>query len=200
MPAAKSRAPVRLSAEAQVFVVLRLACFEHASVVKDEVKERFGCDISLQALEHYDPDTRAGRSLSAKLKRLFVETRAAFIRDSSRIGIAHRNVRLRRLERVEAHLLGYARRYDDRGAHVVAAQMLDRVRAVSEQAAKEMGGVFTNHHVLETADPAGCIAELLGMSRDDVLAAMAPAAPQEPRTPSALRRTDFVTAQRRRSA
>lgn len=116
-------------------IVQALACFDTPSQVAREVNAEYGLSVSPQQCETYDPTKRNGARLSKKFCELFEATRAAFLNDTSRIGIAHRAVRLRKLDRA----VGLA---EDRGNIPLMAQLL-------EQAAKESGDAFTNKHRLE---------------------------------------------------
>ena len=120
--------------DVKVFIVQRLACWDTPSQVAASVKEEFGIDIPRQNIHRYDPTVKAGADLSKKLKTLFEETREAFTTDTATIGIAHKSVRLRALDRM-------ARSAESRGTILGAAALL-------EQAAKECGGSFTNKHEL----------------------------------------------------
>jgi hypothetical protein len=118
----------------KVFIVQRLACFDTPSQVAASVKEEFGIELPRQNIHVYDPTVKAGADLSKKLRTLFEETREAFIADTATIGIAHKSVRLRALDRM-------AKVAETRGNILGAAQLL-------EQAAKECGNSFTNKHEL----------------------------------------------------
>lgn len=135
---AKEKLPV----EVQTFIVQQLACFDAPSVVVSAVKAEFGRVISRQQAESYDPTKRAFNG-NERWKILYEETRKAFLEDTSKIGISHRSVRVRSLERMAALAEG-------RGQIQVAASLL-------EQAAKEMGNAFTNTRVLTGAGGAPLI-------------------------------------------
>lgn len=122
----------RLTKEQKIFVVTRVACFDTATEIAAAFKEQFGTEITIAAIGAYDPMLRAGRSLSRKYRDLFDATRKAFLEDTSHISIAHKAVRLRRLDR-------YCARAEQRGNLPLAAGFL-------EQAAKECGNAFTNRH------------------------------------------------------
>ncbi|HDR9029906.1 TPA: DUF2280 domain-containing protein [Burkholderia vietnamiensis] len=119
----------------KVYIVQALACFDTISRVAKSVREEFGVEVSPQQCERYDPTKRAGSSLSKKYREIFERTREEFLQDTSRIGVAHRAVRLRKLDRA----VGIA---EERGNIPLMAQLL-------EQAAKESGDAFTNKHRLE---------------------------------------------------
>lgn len=119
----------------KIRIVQGLACYCTPSAVARDIKAEFGLDISAQQCELYDPTKRAGERLGKKLRALFEKTRETFLNDTSRIGVAHRVVRLQKLDRAVA-------KAEDRGNYQLMAQLL-------EQAAREMGGAFTNKHRLE---------------------------------------------------
>lgn len=119
-----------LSDEVKTFIVQQLACFDPPSVVVKAVKAEFGETVSPQQVESYNPERRAGQNLGEQFRELFRTTRAAFLEDAAAIGISHRVTRLRALQRL-------AERAETQGNIALAAQLL-------AQAAKEVGGAFTN--------------------------------------------------------
>jgi len=128
----------KLTEEAKVFVVQSLACFDPPSVVVKAIKDDFQVDITGQAIESYDPTKRAGKGVAEKWRLLFWETREAFLKDTAKIGIANRAVRLRALERMAA-------RAEKQGNLALAKDL-------HEQAAKEVGDVYTNTRKLAGHD------------------------------------------------
>lgn len=119
----------RLNKAHKRFIVERLACFEEPSEIVEAVKEEFGLEVSRQQVWTYDP-TKPANSVSDELTDLFEKARAAFVEATEGIGIAHKRYRLQRLQA----MLRQAERMRNYG---LAAQIL-------EQAAKEVGGAFTN--------------------------------------------------------
>ena len=79
-------------------------------------------------MQKYDPTTVNGSELSAPLKKLFRETRERYLKETADIAIAHQGFRLRELERMYRNV--------GRNAEL-GAKLL-------EQAAKEVGGMFSN--------------------------------------------------------
>jgi hypothetical protein len=128
------RGEPKLTDQARAFVVQSLAMFDAPSVVAAAVKQEFGLIVTPQAVEAYDPNKRAGAKLSAKWKALFAATREEFLEGQAKIGISHRVVRLRALERMAA-------RAESMGNLALAKDLL-------EQAAKEVGDAYTNTRVL----------------------------------------------------
>ncbi|AIO24988.1 DUF2280 domain-containing protein [Burkholderia cepacia] len=144
---AKLQEPIKL------YVVQSLACFDTISRVAKAVREEFGVEVSPQQCERYDPTKQAGSSLSKKYREIFERTREEFLKDTSRIGVAHRAVRLRKLD----HAVGIA---EQRGNIPLMAQLL-------EQAAKEAGDAFTNRHRLEhTGKEGGPITAISTVTND----------------------------------
>ena len=124
----------KLAEEVKTFIVQALACFDSPSTVVAAVRAEFGETITRQTVEGYDPTKRAGRDCAAKWRLLFEETRATFLEDTSRIGISHRAVRLRALQRM-------SEKAETQGNMVLASSLL-------EQAAKEVGDSYTNRREL----------------------------------------------------
>ena len=144
---AKLQEPIKL------YIVQSLACFDTISRVAKAVREEFGVEVSPQQCERYDPTKQAGSSLSKKYREIFERTREEFLKDTSRIGVAHRAVRLRKLD----HAIGIA---EQRGNIPLMAQLL-------EQAAKEAGDAFTNRHRLEhTGKEGGPITAISTVTND----------------------------------
>lgn len=145
---AKGKHAAVLTPETRTFVVQALACFDSPSEVAKAVKAEFGITITPQSIEAYDPTKKAGEKVSAKWRALFESTREAFLKDTSRIGISHRSVRLRKLE-------AQVKLNETRGNSAMVAQLL-------KQAAEEVGGVYTNRR------------EVTGKDGKDLPAAAAP--------------------------
>lgn len=150
----------RLSDEAKAFVIERLAQFETPAEVRRQLKAEFGIELSDNGVRHYAPDGPKGGALSEKWRQLHDQARALFLKEVSHIGISHRVVRLRALDRMAA-------KAEAQGNLALAAQML-------EQAAKEMGDHYTNTRVirgdLQVSAPKS-LAEFYGRPRP-VLAAV----------------------------
>lgn len=142
MPSA--RKALKLTPPQQTFIVTALACFDSPTTVVKAVKEEFGVEISRQLVETYDPTKRACTTgHSVKWKTLFDEARKSFLEDTTAIGISHRAVRLRALERM-------ARLAETQGNLKLAAEM-------HRQAAEDLGGVYTNRRELGGKDGAPLI-------------------------------------------
>ncbi|GJE29796.1 DUF2280 domain-containing protein [Methylobacterium organophilum] len=130
-----------LTDEAKTFVVQQLAMFETPSAVAKAVKDEFAIDITRQAIEAYDPNKRAGAALSEHYRELFKATREAFLADTASIGVSHKVVRLRTLERL-------IRTAESRGNAILVASLL-------EQVARECGDAFTNKRQVEATGKDG---------------------------------------------
>ncbi len=125
----------KLNDKLKAFIVQSLACFDPPSAVVAAVKAEFKVDVRPQSVEAYDPNKRAGRKLSERWREIFKATREEFLRDTSRIGISHRAVRLRALERM--------------AARAEEMRNLDLAARLLEQAAKEVGDSYTNRQKLD---------------------------------------------------
>ena len=121
---------VELPDDVKRAIVQAVACFDTPSDVAKAIGEEFGLTVSRQAVERYDPTKRAGATLSAELRAIFDATRVRFLAETAAISVSHRSVRLRRLQRM-------VDKAESMGAMALAAKLL-------EQAAREMGGTFTN--------------------------------------------------------
>ena len=114
-----------LTDEIKTFIVKGLACFDSPTEVSEDVKATFGVTVTRQQVHRYDPACVQPPAL--RWQELHAAARRAFLAEEAAIGVAHRFVRLRRLDRMarsaEAH------------NPALAARLL-------EQAAKECGGLY----------------------------------------------------------
>lgn len=120
--------------EVKTFIVQQLACFDSPAAVAEAVKKEFGLSVSRQAIEAYNPTRRAGERLAEKWRTLFDASRKRFVDDTAGIGIAHKAVRLQRLDRMQL-------KAEAQGNLKLAAEL-------GEMGAKEQGGAYTNTRVL----------------------------------------------------
>lgn len=125
----------KLDEQQKVFIVQALACFDTPSQIARAFKEEFGFDIERQQVQQYNPERAAYRGMAKKLIALFTRTRKKFLEDVSDVPISQQAYRLRSLQRM--HDLAVTR-----NNAALAAQLL-------EQAAKEVGGAFTNTRQLQ---------------------------------------------------
>jgi hypothetical protein len=119
-----------LTDDVKTAIVQALACYDTPSQVVERVKNEFGLDVARQQVESYDPNKKTSHGLAKKWRDIFTATREAFLKEVGSVGIAHRAVRLRRLDRM-------SNKAEDRGNMALAAQLI-------EQAAKEVGDSYTN--------------------------------------------------------
>jgi hypothetical protein len=119
----------------KIFIVQALACRDTPQEVVEQVKQEFGIDISRSQCECYDPTKYSGRNLSKKFVELFESTRDKFDEGLIDIPIVNKYYRLKQYQR-----------------------QLDRTRNVKtalkilEQAAKDIGGQFTNRQEITGKD------------------------------------------------
>jgi hypothetical protein len=127
----------KLTEPQKLFIVRALACFDTPSEVAKAFRQEFGVDITRQQVAEYDPTKASGRDVSRRLRAEFEKTRAAFMAEVDEIPISHLAVRLRSLQRM-------LERADSQGNIALVCKLL-------EQAAKEVGGMFTNRRELTGA-------------------------------------------------
>ena len=96
-----------LTDEIKTFIVKGLACYDTPSQVADSVKANFNIEITRQHVYAYDP--KSSQHMAPRWKELHAATRAALLRETSEIGIAHRAVRLLRLDRLASRSATLAR-------------------------------------------------------------------------------------------
>jgi hypothetical protein len=127
-----------LTDEIKTFIVKGLACYDTPSQVAEAVKATFGVEVSRQQVYVYDPGCSQPPAL--RWRDLHAATRQALLRELGEIGIAHRAVRLRRLDRLASRC--------ERNSVALALKCL-------EMAAKECGGMYENRRpiVLQPAMP-----------------------------------------------
>jgi hypothetical protein len=127
-----------LSKDVQTYIVRGLACYETPSEVARAVNKEFGIEVTRQTVETYDPTKVAGSRRAKKWRAMFDQAREAFLHDVANVPIAHKAFRLRALQRM-------LDKCEQAGNLKMAAELL-------EQAAKEIGGMFTNRLDLRSSD------------------------------------------------
>jgi hypothetical protein len=125
-------------------IVQRLACFETPTEVAEWASQEFEKDITANQVWHYDPTRSEDTSL--KWRELFQETRKQFLNDLDTIPLSHRAVRLRKLNK-------YVRRLEQAGDIETAAQIV-------KQAAREVGGAFTNKSEMDVTSDGEPVTEV----------------------------------------
>jgi hypothetical protein len=159
-----------LTDEIKTFIVKGLACYDTPSQVADAVRAEFNIVVSRQQVHEYDP--ACARTPALRWRELYAATRQALLRELAEIGIAHRAVRLRRLDRLASR--------SERNNVTTALKCL-------EMAAKECGGMYENRRpiVLRPSTPQPAMPETPAPP-----AAPRPTAPQpaaiRPATPKPL--------------
>lgn len=115
----------------QIFIVQQLAMFERGAAIQKTMKEEFEIDISRPAISYYNisnPD------LPAEFKKLFTKTRNDFLKDSSKIPIANKSYRLKKLWKM----------FEAEEDQNPAMQNKKAMRELLKQAAMESGDAFSN--------------------------------------------------------
>ncbi|MCO8100130.1 DUF2280 domain-containing protein [Acinetobacter indicus] len=132
----------------KIFIVQALACRDTPQEVVDLVKQEYGIQISRSQCQAYDPTKYSGRNLSKKFVELFTKTRADFDAGLIDIPIANKHYRLKQ----------YQKQLERNSKNVVMSLK------ILEQAAKDVGGQFTNRQEITGKDGK----DLVGVSEADL--------------------------------
>ncbi|WP_142524148.1 DUF2280 domain-containing protein [Raoultella ornithinolytica] len=124
-----------LKPEVKAAIVQMLACYDTLSIVVDAIQKDYGIRVTPQQVESHDPTKVSGKGLAKKWVDMFNTTRYRFLNEISDIPIANKAYRLRVLQRMSTT----AENMKNIG---MTAQLL-------EQAAKEVGDVYTNKQKVE---------------------------------------------------
>ncbi|MDK2146892.1 DUF2280 domain-containing protein [Acinetobacter baumannii] len=119
----------------KIFIVQALACRDTPQEVVEQVKQEFGVDISRSQCECYDPTKYSGRNLSKKFVELFELTREKFDKGLIDIPIANKYYRLKQYQR-----------------QLEKTRNVKTALKILEQAAKDIGGQFTNRKEITGKD------------------------------------------------
>ncbi|HEO1796761.1 TPA: DUF2280 domain-containing protein [Acinetobacter baumannii] len=126
---------VALKEPVKIFIVQALACRDTPQEVVEQVKQEFGVDISRSQCECYDPTKYSGRNLSKKFVELFELTREKFDKGLIDIPIANKYYRLKQYQR-----------------QLEKTRNVKTALKILEQAAKDIGGQFTNRQEITGKD------------------------------------------------
>lgn len=118
----------RINKKVKVFIVRMLAEFETPTEAAKAVKELFNVDVTPQQCEAYDPTKKIGKDLSDEFRKLFFDVRRKANEELEAIPIANKRYRLQLLQ-------GLVEKFPDNPV---------LIPKWAEQAAKEMGGLYTN--------------------------------------------------------
>ncbi|MBZ0381127.1 DUF2280 domain-containing protein, partial [Acinetobacter baumannii] len=124
--------------------------------VVEQVKQEFGVDISRSQCECYDPTKYSGRNLSKKFVKLFELTREKFDKGLIDIPIANKYYRLKQYQR-----------------QLEKTRNVKTALKILEQAAKDIGGQFTNRQEITGKDggPVQTVNSEIPVPMDDYLKA-----------------------------
>jgi hypothetical protein len=115
-----------LTDDIKEFIVRGLGRYETPSEVAEAVYATFDIKLSRQQVYRYDPG--CSQPPAPRWRELHAAARKAFLNEVADVGVAHKAVRLRLLDRMTHNAL--ANRYDVRAAYFL------------EQAARECGGMY----------------------------------------------------------
>jgi len=118
----------RINKKVKLFIVRMLAEFNTTTETAKAVKAVFNIEVSQQQCECYDPTKKMGHDLSEELREKFFEYRRLANEELEAIPLANKRYRLQLLQQL-------VEKFPDNP--VLTPKW-------AEQAAKEMGGIFTN--------------------------------------------------------
>lgn len=118
----------RINKKIKTFIVRSLAEFETPTETAKAVKALFNFEVTPQQCEAYDPTKKTGKDLSEEFRTLFFTTRRQANEELEAIPIANKRYRLQLLQGL----------VDQHPNNPVL------IPKWAEQAAKEMGGLYTN--------------------------------------------------------
>ncbi|HCI7192444.1 TPA: DUF2280 domain-containing protein [Acinetobacter baumannii] len=119
----------------KIFIVQALACRDTPQEVVEQVKQEFDVEISRSQCQAYDPTKYSGRNLSQKYVELFEKTRDEFDKGLIDIPIANKFYRLKQYQR-----------------QLEKTRNVKTALKILEQAAKDIGGQFTNRQEITGKD------------------------------------------------
>ena len=120
-----------LTNEQKLLIIERLACFVRPIDIKKELQKKYGLDLTLQAIAHYDPNTlEGGTKLAPEWKKLFCEIRERYRAGVADVPIA---VQRKRLEILQDLI------YEEMDAKLKNRRL---IADLIKQASMETGGMF----------------------------------------------------------
>lgn len=128
----------RLNKRVKLYIVRSLATYETPTETAKGVQEEFGITVTKQQCEAYDPTKKTGQDLSEEFKKEFYRIREDMNKNINSIPIANIAYRLKRLQNFIDH-------DQFKSNPVIVPNLL-------EQAAKEVGGLYTNRKEITGAD------------------------------------------------
>ena len=140
----------------KIFIVQALACRDTPQEVADQVLQEFGVKIDRKQCQLYDPTKAAGKNLSKKFVELFNKTRADFDAGLIDIPIANKHYRLKQ----------YQKQLERNAKNTVMSLK------ILEQAAKDVGGQFTNRQEITGKDGEALQTTVVHATQEQVEAAV----------------------------
>jgi hypothetical protein len=146
----------RLTHEVRSEITRRLACFEKPADIVRWLKAELDMDVDMHKVMYHDPTRVQGRSLGQSWRILFDTARKGFLTNVETVPIANQGYRLAMLDML----------FND----AVKAKNKIEARSCLEQAAKEIGGIYSNVRTLNTPDMGKATAEIPAEERSKALA------------------------------
>ncbi len=120
----------KIGEDVKAYIVEGLACYMTPSKVAEAVKLDFNVEVSRQQVAAYDPTKAQGKRLSEDLTNMFHVKRKEYNRDLTTIPLASLAYRMNTLNRMVDH--------------AIEAKNMPLAASLIEQAAKDMGGIYSN--------------------------------------------------------
>lgn len=146
----KRKPPTNINHEQKVFIIRSLAHFNSLTETARLFFDEYNIDFPLPAIQRYDPTKVRGHDLKEEYKNLFFELRSQYMEQEQNIPIAHRFVRLKRLED----------EYNNNDDPNIRLKVL-------EQASKEVGGLYTNKRDLDVNAEVGLLSAVMDELADE---------------------------------
>ena len=144
----------RLAPDTKVVIIQCLARFMTVTETQEHLSTVLGIDCTASHLSYYQPTGSQSAKLDQRWHDLFRIERQRYISELSDTPMSHQRYRLDSLLRI-------ARKAEADGAY-------DTALRAYEQASKDLGGIFTNLRKIEHKDPKRALAEILGISTDEL--------------------------------
>ncbi|WP_206998979.1 DUF2280 domain-containing protein [Trinickia mobilis] len=131
----------RLNIEAKIYVTKALARFEKPTALSRAVQKIFGIEVSPSAIAGYDPTVSNGNAkLGHRLRDMFFAERKRFLNEIEALPMAHKAVRLQRLDDQYTAAVEANRIKDAINAVNVASNEMQHVEVVELMKRQQMPG------------------------------------------------------------
>jgi hypothetical protein len=110
----------RLTDRQKIYVVRRLAAYDKARAIAEDLARDFGVTVTIKAIESYNPCLATGRHLAQRWCKLFAEAREEYLKSVAEIGYTQKAVRIQKRA-------GLVDRAEEAGQFKAASDILDAI-------------------------------------------------------------------------